>query len=295
MSTNFYHEKHSQPNKSEEEVINARTSCSVKAIEINYNKNELLVGDKLGNLYVFDCDDFRLAKKMNISHHGIEDLNISPKGSVLGLVLTTGESILCDCSKSYQKILVLENPYEDHTLKAAGVFKSIKLIQDELERSNLFESLTDNRSVVAGNKSGVTPKINYQKYYIKTENAFKAITVHGSNTLRLQQIYRDELTISASCKIVYNIDGKCTNFQVHPSNDYLLATSNIGMLYIFKIMNGDLRMKINIPSMSRRTLFSARSHHRPLRSLLLHRRPGIRRAHQRLQLLPNAWLQRSLR
>ena len=77
------------------------------------------------------------------------------------------------------------------------------------------------------------------------------MTVHNSNTLRLQQIYKDDVTISNSVKICYCIEGKCNGFQVHPSNEYLLILSNIGYLYVFKLINGELRLKVGVPSLSK--------------------------------------------
>lgn len=204
----------------------------------------------MGNLLLFDCEDYKLSRKLHLSKNGIEDLCISPRGSLLGVALSSGESFLCDCSRGYQRILTLENSYDDHGLKDSTFFKGIKIIQDELERSSVFELLSENRPMASAMRSSNIPKVNYQKYYVKTENALKSISVHNSNTLRLQQIYRDDLTISANPKTVYCVDGKCTSFQIHPSNDYLMVLSNIGFLYIFKIVNGDLRMKVNVPSMT---------------------------------------------
>ena len=248
----------------EDEVINQRENFSIRSVEFNHHKNELIVGDMLGCLSIFDCDDYKLSRKVSLATSGIEDLSISPKGSVLGVSLSSGESFLCDCSRNYQKILVLESSYDDYRLKASGLVKSIRLIQDELERSSIFENLADNSSSMnvnlssaaykTTNRSASPPllgKSNFPKYYVKTENAIKSVTVHNSSTLRLQQIYRDDFTISATSKTVYCVDGKLTSFQVHPSNDYIIVLSNIGFLYIFKLINADLRVKIAIPSLSR--------------------------------------------
>ena len=249
MSSTFYYDKNPNPAKSEDEVINRRESFSVRSVELNPHKNELLVGDMMGTLSVYDCEDYKLARKVSLGKCGIEDLCVSPKGSVLGVALSSGEAFLCDSSRNYQKILVLEAAFDDYTLKSSGVFKHLCLIQDELERSTIFEYMSENRSQVGMNKPAALAKTHYQKYYLKTETAMKAVTVHNSNTLRLQQVYRDDLTISASPKIVYCVDGKCTSFQVHPSNDYLAAVSNIGFLYLFKLVNGDMRLKVNVPGL----------------------------------------------
>lgn len=199
-------------------------------------------------MYIYDLDSLNLSSKITLSEHGIESISLSPKASVLGVVLSTGEAFLADCGSGYDKLQTLETSFEDYTLKNSGLLKKIKLVQDELERSTLFEGLktTGNLSTIGAERR--SKRINYQKYYIKAENAFKALTSHNSNTLQLQQIYRDDLTISSSSKITYYVEGKCTGFEIHPSNDYLLVTSNVGFLYTFKLVNGEIRLKISIPA-----------------------------------------------
>jgi hypothetical protein len=42
-------------------------------------------------------------------------------------------------------------------------------------------------------------------------------------------------------------DGRVTGFDIHPSKDYLLITSNKGRIYLFRIDTGELRGCIQIP------------------------------------------------
>lgn len=247
MSSDFYHNKNGVPLKSEEDVINERGNSSIKSVAFNQHKSELLIGDRLGNLFIFDYTDYSMTKKISLGQFGIEKLHLSPKGSLLGVVFVTGEAALYDCTRNYQRVQDLEAPFDDYTIKASNVFKSIQLIQDELERATMFEAFSGTNRSAIGNSSKT---INYRKFYVKNEVALKVVTSHNSNTLHLQQIYKDDLTISRSIKIKYCLEGKCSGFIVHPSNNYLLALSNIGLLYIFKLINGDVRLKIDIPSYS---------------------------------------------
>lgn len=130
MSTKFYHNKNGVPLKSQEDVINLRESNSIASVCINYLREEVLVGDRLGNLHIFSSDKFVLLKKLQLSKNGIEVLRLSPKGSILGVVLTTGEVFLCDCSKNYQQIQNLEPALEDYSLKSWHMFKDLALIPD---------------------------------------------------------------------------------------------------------------------------------------------------------------------
>lgn len=247
MSTKFYHNKNGVPLKSQEDVINLRESNSISSVCLNYLREEILIGDRLGNLHVFSSDRYALLKKIQLAKHGIESLKLSPKGSMLGVVLTTGEVFLCDCSKNYQQVQNLEPALEDYSLKSWHMFKDLALIPDQLERSSLFEqiSVPNASKIGSGERSGT---INYKKFSIKQETAFKAITVSGSNTMHLLQVYKDDLTISKNVKLEYNVEGKLAGFKVHSSNDYVLALSNTGLLYVFKIINGDVRLKINVPA-----------------------------------------------
>lgn len=131
----------------------------------NQSRNEILIGDRLGNLYIFDYENYSLVKKIAVSNHGIEEIQLSPKGCLLGIVLNTGEAFLCDCSRNYQRVQTLEQSFEDYTLRSSHLFKGIALIPDKLERSNMFEQITGNN-----NKSTISDrstKINYKKYYVK--------------------------------------------------------------------------------------------------------------------------------
>lgn len=82
----------------------------------------------MGNIYIFDLDSFQLVKKVALARTGIEALDLSPKGSLLGVVLSSGEAILCDCARGYQKVQNLESGFDDYSLKTSTLYKSIKLI-----------------------------------------------------------------------------------------------------------------------------------------------------------------------
>ena len=46
-------------------------------------------------------------------------------------------------------------------------------------------------------------------------------------------------------------EGKIAGFDVHPSMDYLLVTSTLGKVYVFRIDTGELRGTINVPPHAR--------------------------------------------
>lgn len=42
-------------------------------------------------------------------------------------------------------------------------------------------------------------------------------------------------------------EGRISGFDLHPSKDYLLVTSNRGKIYVYRVETGELRGTINIP------------------------------------------------
>ena len=44
----------------------------------------------------------------------------------------------------------------------------------------------------------------------------------------------------------YEIDGIITGFEMHPSGDYLVITSDQGFYYVFRIDTGELRGKVPV-------------------------------------------------
>ena len=42
-------------------------------------------------------------------------------------------------------------------------------------------------------------------------------------------------------------EGRISGFDLHPSKDYVIVTSNRGKVYVFRVETGELRGTINIP------------------------------------------------
>ena len=42
-------------------------------------------------------------------------------------------------------------------------------------------------------------------------------------------------------------EGRISGFDMHPSKDYLLVTSNKGKVYVFRVETGELRGTIQVP------------------------------------------------
>ena len=64
--------------------------------------------------------------------------------------------------------------------------------------------------------------------------------------MQLVDVKGSKLARSPLCQYVIS-EGKVTGFDLHPSGDYLLATSSKGRVYVFRIDTGELRGTIRIP------------------------------------------------
>ena len=75
------------------------------------------------------------------------------------------------------------------------------------------------------------------------KGSFGAVTVHSPSTLRMQTF--DVATHSKAFQTSYELDGLLSGFVL--SHDYILAVSDQGFYYIFKLSTGELRGKVPVP------------------------------------------------
>ena len=73
-------------------------------------------------------------------------------------------------------------------------------------------------------------------------------SIIGPNCIRqnLVEVRDSRMSVVQQARVFIS-EGKITGFEIHPSKDYLLVTSNRGKLYIFRTDTGELRGKIGIP------------------------------------------------
>lgn len=78
---------------------------------------------------------------------------------------------------------------------------------------------------------------------------FHVFSVRAPNCVRLQlvEVRDNRLTVSPIAQFYIN-DGRVTGFDIHPSKDYVLITSNKGKVYLFRIETGELRGTIKVPN-----------------------------------------------
>lgn len=72
------------------------------------------------------------------------------------------------------------------------------------------------------------------------------MTLRTPCSLRLQTFDAEFKTKSFLCS--YEIDGLITGFDIHPSKDYIILSSDQGYYYVFRIETGELRGKVPIMS-----------------------------------------------
>ena len=64
------------------------------------------------------------------------------------------------------------------------------------------------------------------------------LTLRSPRSLRLQSFDAEYRTKSFQCG--YEIDGVITGFDVHPSLDYIIVSSDQGFYYVFRIETGEM-------------------------------------------------------
>lgn len=75
---------------------------------------------------------------------------------------------------------------------------------------------------------------------------FRILSLHSPCSLRLQAFDAEYRTKLFQCS--YELDGAVAGYEIHPSKEYLIAISDQGFFYIFKIETGELRGKVPIMS-----------------------------------------------
>lgn len=68
------------------------------------------------------------------------------------------------------------------------------------------------------------------------------------NCIRCQLIECKDSRMTKSQLVQYFIaEGRISGFDMHPSKDYILVTSNKGKVYVFRVETGELRGTIPVP------------------------------------------------
>lgn len=79
-------------------------------------------------------------------------------------------------------------------------------------------------------------------------SSFRILSTISPNSISLQNITIKGQKLQRTTQSLFTIDeGKVVGFDVHPSGDYLLVTSNQGRIYLYRIDTGELRGTIKIP------------------------------------------------
>lgn len=78
--------------------------------------------------------------------------------------------------------------------------------------------------------------------------SFKVFSQTGPNCIRAQLVDVKDGRMTKSQLVQYFIaEGSISGFDLHPSKDYILISSNRGKIYLYRIETGELRGTINIP------------------------------------------------
>jgi hypothetical protein len=85
------------------------------------------------------------------------------------------------------------------------------------------------KTILLEDKNHSTSKISGQTYHSKHQ--FRVFSLRSPCSLRLSCFEAEYKTKAFQC--AFEIDGLITGFDVHPSKDYIVLTSDLGYYYIF--------------------------------------------------------------
>lgn len=96
---------------------------------MDHHRDELYVGDSKGQLIVYSLPDLAFKKCINLTQSlAIVDLHFSPAYQYLGVVFSTGFTILLDCENALKPMLKLEDHLRDINIRNK-VYKGIRLLR----------------------------------------------------------------------------------------------------------------------------------------------------------------------
>ena len=89
-------------------------------------------------------------------------------------------------------------------------------------------------------------------YNKSVASQFRVLSTYSPNGIRLQAVEIKGAKLIKTPLQTFIIDeGKISGFDMHPSGDYLLVTSNKGRIFVYRLDTGELRGTISIPLHSR--------------------------------------------
>ena len=156
----------------------------------------------------------------------VEISSITSNGYYILIVFADGACSVFDTSLEY--LASIEKPFK----------RDISSLSKETVVS-LKARILDNSSVEIAQSGRANQGLN-------NAHNFRIVTLHSPSSLRLQAFDGEYKTKLFQCS--YELEGLVAGFEIHPSNEYLIAISDQGFFYIFKLETGELRGKVPIMS-----------------------------------------------
>ena len=176
-------------------------------------------GDNKGYVHVIDVNKWEKQNTYNVADVSVS--SITTNGFYVVIVFIDGSCSVFDSAFGY--LSNIEKPFK----------KDVVSLSEETKNCLKARIIED----------------SYSKKYAQGYNSahnFRLITLHTPWSLRLQTFDAEYRTKLFQCS--YDLDGVVAGYEIHPSNEYLVAISDQGFFLYFKIETGELRGKVPIMS-----------------------------------------------
>lgn len=182
-------------------------------MDVDWQLEEIYVGDNKGNLMIFDIKTGRMKHSFPISGFKISSIAVSL--NYVAITQSSGHTVVFDKNTNFEVSIKLEEAYVQQGTQAK-CYKGVRLL--ETDKEMMFKKAADiskNSSIVILNKvkqanqgtldsshASLTKEVNSRK-----TSSIKAITVHNVNTLRLHQIHKSHNALTSVALVNYYLDG----------------------------------------------------------------------------------------
>ncbi|CAI2364164.1 unnamed protein product [Moneuplotes crassus] len=187
-------------------------------------QSQIFCGDNQGFVHIVEINRAEKLHTYNVSDTSIN--SITSNGYYILLVFIDGSCSVFDTALEF--LSSIEKPFK----------KDISSLSRETKIS-LKARILDNSSNTMAQAGRMNQGLN-------NAHNFRIISLHSPSSLRLQSFDAEYKTKLFQCS--YELEGLVAGFEIHPSNEYLIALSDQGFFYIFKLETGELRGKV--PTMS---------------------------------------------
>lgn len=194
----------------------------ITAMEVDWQSEEIYLGDNLGNLMIFDLKAGSMKKSVPISGFKISCISIS--SHYLAITQSTGHTSVFEKNSNFENFLKLEEAHAESSIKTK-FYKGVHLLEPGVEHltRRMMES-PKNSSIRSEKQQKSSPRKTPNN--IETDSkvneslAVKAITINNVNTLRMHEIQKNKDSLTSIPLVNYYLEGIHSHILRYKGNYY---------------------------------------------------------------------------